>query len=82
MRMIRKINLMGVPLHVEDLLFNIDRKKQRKRGCFTCREKGHFKDSCPTMAKPKKERSKGKALTSVKTWNDSSSENEPPRMRM
>jgi hypothetical protein len=36
MRMIRKINLMGVPLQVEDLLFTIDRKKQRKRGCFTC----------------------------------------------
>jgi hypothetical protein len=31
MGMIRKINLMGVPLQVEDLLFNIDRKKQRKR---------------------------------------------------
>jgi hypothetical protein len=29
--MIRKINLMGVPLQVEDLLFNIDMKKQRKR---------------------------------------------------
>jgi hypothetical protein len=27
MGMIRKINLMGVPLQVEDLLFNIDRKK-------------------------------------------------------
>jgi hypothetical protein len=45
MGMIHKINLMGVPLHVEDLLFNIDKKKQRKRGCFTCREKGHLKDS-------------------------------------
>jgi hypothetical protein len=33
------------------------------------------------MAEPKKERSKGKALTSVKTWDDSSSEDEPPRMR-
>jgi hypothetical protein len=32
MRMIHNINLMGVPLQVEDLLFNIDRKKQRKRG--------------------------------------------------
>jgi hypothetical protein len=31
------------------------------------------------MAKPKKERSKGKALTSVRTWDDSSSEDEPPR---
>jgi hypothetical protein len=43
MGMIRKINLMGVPLYVEDLLFNIDRKKQIKRGCFTCREKGSVK---------------------------------------
>jgi FtsZ-binding cell division protein ZapB len=81
MGMIRKINLMGVPLQVEDLLFNIDRKKQRKRGCFACGEKGHFRDNCPTMAKPKKEKSNGKALTSVKTWDDSSNEDEPPRTR-
>jgi hypothetical protein len=80
MGMIHKINLMGVPLQVEDLLFNIDRKKQRKRGCFVCGEKGHFRDNCPTMSEPKKERSKGKALTSVKTWDDFSSEDEPPRM--
>jgi hypothetical protein len=79
--MICKINLMGVPLQVEDLLFNIDRKKQRKRGCFACGEKGHFRDSCPTMAESKKGRSKGKVLTSVKTWNDSSSEDEHPRTR-
>jgi hypothetical protein len=81
MGMIRKINLMGVPLQVEDLLFNIDRKKQRKRGCFACGEKGHFRDNCPNMAEPKKERSKGKALTSVRTWDDSSSEDELPRTR-
>jgi hypothetical protein len=81
MGMIRKINIMDVPLQVEDLLFNIDRKKQRKRGCFACGEKGHFRDNCPTMAEPKKERSKSKALTSVKTWDDSSSEDEPPRTR-
>jgi hypothetical protein len=67
MEMIRKINLMGVPLQVDDLLFNIDKKKQRKRGCFACGEKGHFRDSCPNMAQPTKGRSKGKALTSVKT---------------
>jgi hypothetical protein len=30
MRMIRKINLMGVPLQVEDLLFNIDRKNKER----------------------------------------------------
>jgi U3 small nucleolar RNA-associated protein 14 len=29
MRLIHKINLMDVPLQVEDLLFNIDRRKQR-----------------------------------------------------
>jgi hypothetical protein len=33
------------------------------------------------MAEPKKERSKGKMLTSDKTWDDSSSEDEPPRTR-
>jgi hypothetical protein len=78
MGMIRKINLMGMPLQVEDLLFNIDRKKQRKRGFFAYKEKGHFRDSCPNMAKPS---SKGKMLTCVKTWDDSSSEDEPPRTR-
>jgi hypothetical protein len=81
MGMIHKINLMGVPLQVEDLLFSIDKKKQRKRGCFACGEKGHFRDSCPTMAEPTNWRSKGKALTSVKTWDGSSSEDEPPRTR-
>jgi hypothetical protein len=81
MGMICKINLMGVPLQLEDLLFSIDRKKQRKRGCFACGEKGHFRDSCLTMVEPKKERSKGNALTSVKAWDDSSSEDEPPRTR-
>jgi hypothetical protein len=81
MGMIRKINLMGVPLQVEDLLFNIDKKKPRKRECFACGEKGHFRANCPNMAKPKKERSKGKALTSVRTWDDSSSEDGPPRTR-
>jgi hypothetical protein len=81
MGMIHKINLMGVPLQVEDLLFNIDRKKQRKRGCFACGENDNFRDNYPTMTEPKKERSKGKALTSVKTWDVSSSEDEPPRTR-
>jgi hypothetical protein len=81
MGMIHKINLMGVPLQVEDLLFNIDRKKQRKRECFTCGEKGYFRDNWPNMAEPKNGRSKGNALTSVKTWDVSSSEDEPPRKR-
>jgi hypothetical protein len=53
MGMIRKINLMGVPLQVKDLLFNIDRKKQIKRGFFACGEKGHFRDNYTNMAEPK-----------------------------
>jgi hypothetical protein len=60
--MICKINLMGAPLQVEDLLFNIDRKKQRKRGCFTCGEKGHFRDNCPNMAGPTKRWAKARRL--------------------
>jgi hypothetical protein len=79
--MIHKVNLMGVPLQVEDLLFNIDRKKQRKRGCFACGEKGHFRDNDPNRAEPTKRRSNGQALTSVKTWDDSSSEDDPPMTR-
>jgi hypothetical protein len=62
MGMIRKINLMGVPLQVEDLLFNIDSKKQRKRGCFACGEKGHFRDKCPNMANPQRGGAKGRRL--------------------
>jgi hypothetical protein len=56
MGMVCKINLMGVPLQVEDLLFNIDKKKQWNRGCFACGEKGHFRDSCPTMAEGEEQR--------------------------
>jgi hypothetical protein len=52
MGMIRKINLMGVPLQIEDLLFNIDMKNQRKRGCLACEEKGHFMDIYPNMVEP------------------------------
>jgi hypothetical protein len=81
MGMIHKINLMGVPLHVEDLLFNIDRKKQRKRGCFACGENATLGTTVQIWPNPQKGRSKGKALTSVKTWDDSSSEDEPPRTR-
>jgi hypothetical protein len=81
MGMIRKINLMGVPLQVEELLFNIDKQKKRKIGCFACGGKGHFRNSCPNMAEPIKGRSKSNTLTSVKTWDDSSSEDELPRTR-
>jgi hypothetical protein len=54
-------------------------EKQSKRGCFACGEKGHFWNNCPNTTKLKKRRTKGKELTSVKTWDDSSSEYEPKR---
>jgi hypothetical protein len=60
MGMIHKINLMDVPLQVEDLLFNIDMKKQRKRVCFACGEKGQFRDKCPNMVEPTKRGAKAR----------------------
>jgi hypothetical protein len=51
MRVIHKINLMGVSLQVEDLFFNIDRKKPRNRGCCACGEKGRFRDNCPNTTR-------------------------------
>jgi hypothetical protein len=68
MGIIHKNNLMGVPLQVEDLVFNIDRKKQRKRGCFTCGEKGHFSRIIAQLGPNlRRWRSKGKELTTIKT---------------
>jgi hypothetical protein len=68
MRMIHKINLMVVPLQVEYILFNINRKEQRKRGCFTCGEKGHFSRIIAQLGPNlRRWRSKGKELTTIKT---------------
>jgi hypothetical protein len=39
------------------------------------------RDNCLNMAEPTKRRSKGKTLTSAKTCDDFSSEEEPPRTR-
>jgi hypothetical protein len=68
MRMIHKINLMVVPLQVEYILFNINRKEQRKRGCFTCGEKGHFSRIIAQLGPNlRRGRSKGKELTTINT---------------
>jgi hypothetical protein len=45
------------------------------------RGKGHFRDNYPNIAEPIKRRNKGKTLTSIKTWDDSLSEDEPPTTR-
>jgi hypothetical protein len=64
--MIRKINLMGVPLCRSRIFSLTLTKKQRNRECFACGEKGHFRNNCPNMDESKKRRSKGKTLTSVR----------------
>jgi hypothetical protein len=43
------------------------------------RGEGPLQEQLSNMVKPTKGRSKSKTLTSVKTWDDSSSEDEPPR---
>jgi hypothetical protein len=61
--------------------FSLTLTGKTKRICFACGDKGHFRDNCPNMVEPKKRRSKGMTLKCVKTWDDSSSEDEPPRTR-
>jgi hypothetical protein len=45
------------------------------------RGEGPLQGQLSKYGRTQKERSKGKALTSVITWDDSSSEDEPPRAR-
>jgi hypothetical protein len=56
--MICKINQTGVPLQVEDLFFNIVRKKQRVKArrlqVSKFGMKGHFRDSCLNMVEATK----------------------------
>jgi hypothetical protein len=44
MGMIRKINLMGMSLQVEDLLFNIDMKKEKKERMLLMRGEGPLQE--------------------------------------
>jgi hypothetical protein len=76
--MIHKINLMGVPLQVEGLLFNIYTKTQRQDASHVGRM-ATFGIIAQIRLNPRRGGSKGKALTSIKIWDDSSSEHEHPR---
>jgi len=82
---LKKLNSKGIPITIEDIEYNRQRKKERKGGCFGCGEKGHFMDSCPTIAKEEKKRHKlkkkekerrerHKALISIGKWVDVSSD--------
>ena len=82
-KMIQKLNVKGVPIQIQDLVFTNQRNEQRKRGCYGCGEVGHFVEVCPNKATPKtkKKACKNKALTSIKSWDDSSSEEDHHKRR-
>jgi hypothetical protein len=54
-------------------------KKKTNKGCYRCGEKGNFIEVCPNKPTPKTKKArkaKHLALTTIKTWDDSSSEDE------
>jgi hypothetical protein len=69
-----------VPIQIQDYIFTNQRREQRKKGCYGCSEKGHFVEVCPSKPTPKTKKkarkAKHQALTTIKTWDDSSSEDE------
>ena len=76
-RMIQRLNVKGVPIQIQDIIFTNQRNDQRKRGCYGCGELGH----CGSLSKQahtqdQEEAYKDKALTSIRSWDDSSSEEE------
>ena len=81
--MIQKLNVKGVPIQIQDFIFTNQRNEQRKKGCYGCGELGHFVEVCPNKPTPKtkKKACKDKALTSIRSWDDSSSEEEDHHKR-
>jgi hypothetical protein len=76
--MIQRLNVNDVPIQIQDFIFTNQRNEQRKRGCYGCGELGYFVEVCPNKPTPKtkKKACKDKALTSIRSWDDSSSEEE------
>ena len=68
-----------MPITIEDIMLT-DQRRQRKRGCFGCGEIRHFVEDCSNRPKPtnkkKGRREKCQALKTIKTWDDTSSEEE------
>ena len=81
--MIQRLNIKGVPIQIQDLIFTNQRNEQRKRGCYGCGELGHFVEVCPNKPTPKTKTKacKNQALTSIRSWDDSSSEEEDHHKR-
>ena len=75
-KMIQSLNVKGVTIQIQDFIFTNQRNEQRKKGCYGWGELGHFVEVCPNKSTPKtkKKACKDKALTSIRSWDDSSSE--------
>jgi hypothetical protein len=62
------------------MIFTDQRRTQRKKGYFCCGEIRQFVEDCPNKPKPKDikkaRRVRRQGLTTIKTWDDSSSEEE------
>ena len=46
-KMIQRLNVKGVPIQIQDLIFTNQRNKQRNKGFYGCGELGHFVEVCP-----------------------------------
>ena len=82
-KMIQKLNVKGVSIQIQDIIFTNQRNEQGKKGCYGCGELGHFVEVCPNKPTPKtkKKACKDKALTSMRSWDDSSNEEEDHHKR-
>ena len=73
-KIIQRLNVKDVPIQIQDLIFTNQINEQRKRGCYGYGELGHFVKVCPNKPTPKiKKACKDKALTLIRSWDDSSS---------
>ena len=82
-KMIQRLNVKGVPIKIQHFIFTDQRNEQRKKWCYGCGELGHFVEVCPnnTTPKTKKKLCKDKVLTSIRSWDNSSSEKEHHKRR-
>ena len=67
--MIQRLNVKGVPIQIQDIIFTNQRNEQKKRECYGCRELGHFVEVCPNkpIPKTKNKACKNQAVTSIRS---------------
>jgi hypothetical protein len=85
-KMIQRLNVKGVAIQIQDFIFTNQRNEQRKNGRYGCGKLGHFMEVCRNIPTPKTKKKarkvKHQAVTTIKTWHDSSSEDEAQHKRL